>query len=66
MKSKAPAFAMKAGAFDFAAALYLRGIRNCGKTSIAEIMDHLFAYQYSIIKPEHKDIFFNKILEMNL
>ena len=44
----------------------LKGIRNCGKTSMAEIMDHLFAYQYSIIKPERKEKFLKQVLEMNL
>ena len=44
----------------------LKSIRNCGKTSIAEIMDHLFAYQYSIIKPEQKERFLKQVLEMNL
>ena len=44
----------------------LKRIRNCGKTSMAEIMDHLFAYQYSIIRPERKEKFLQQVLEMNL
>lgn len=44
----------------------LNRIRNCGKTSIAEIMDHLFAYQYSILKPEKRGRFLAKVVEMNV
>lgn len=43
----------------------LKGIRNCGKTSMAEIMDHLFAYQFSILDSGNKIKFINKIVEMN-
>lgn len=44
----------------------LKMIRNCGVTSIAEIMDHLFAYQYSILPPERQEKFLLQVLEMNL
>ena len=44
----------------------LKSIRNCGKTSMAEIMDHLFAYQYSVLRPERKERFWKQVLEMNL
>lgn len=44
----------------------LKSIRNCGKTSIAEIMDNLFAYQYSILQPERRGKFLAKVVEMNV
>lgn len=44
----------------------LRSIRNCGKTSIAEIMDNLFAYQYSVLQPERRGKFLAKVVEMNV
>ncbi len=44
----------------------LKNIRNCGKTSIAEIMDSLFAYQYSILKPERRAKFLEDVIRMNL
>lgn len=44
----------------------LKSIRNCGKTSIAEIMDSLFAYQYAQLKPERKGKYLTKVVEMNM
>lgn len=44
----------------------LKGIRNCGKTSIAEIMDNLFAYQYFALQPERRGQFLAKVVEMNV
>ncbi len=44
----------------------LKGIRNCGSNSMAEIMDHLFAYQYSILRPERRAKFLIQVLEMNI
>lgn len=43
----------------------LKSIRNCGKTSMAEIMDHLFAYQYAILKPERRGKYLAHVVEMN-
>ena len=43
----------------------LKSIRNCGKTSIAEIMDNLFSYQYSILPPERRGKYLVKVIEMN-
>lgn len=43
----------------------LKSIRNCGKTSIAEIMDNLFAYQYSVLSPKRRVAFLVKVVEMN-
>lgn len=44
----------------------LKPIRNCGKTSMAEIMDNLFAYQYAQLKPERRGKFLAKVVEMNI
>ncbi len=44
----------------------LKKIRNCGVTSIAEIMDHLFAYQYNMIRPERREEYLATVIEMNL
>ena len=43
----------------------LKKIRNCGATSVAEIMDHLFAYQFFALKPERRGSYLAKVLEMN-
>ena len=43
----------------------LKQLRNCGTTSVAEIMDHLFAYQYYALKPERRGSYLAKVLEMN-
>lgn len=32
----------------------LKNIRNCGDTSVAEIMDHLFSYNYAHLKGKKK------------
>lgn len=44
----------------------LKKIRNCGITSIAEIMDHLFAYQYHLLKPERRGKYLACVAERNL
>lgn len=44
----------------------LHTIRNCGKTSVAEIMDSLFAYHYSQLKPERRARYLAEIIETNL
>ena len=43
----------------------LKKIRNCGDTSVAEIMDHLFAFQFFALKPERRGSYLAKVLEMN-
>ena len=43
----------------------LKKIRNCGSTSVAEIMDHLFAYQVYALKPERRGRYLAEVLEMN-
>ena len=44
----------------------LKSIRNCGKTSISEIMDNLFAYQYLALKPDKRGEYLAKVVEMNV
>ncbi len=44
----------------------LKNIRNCGTTSVAEILDHLFAYQYNILRPERRSDYLARVLELNL
>ena len=41
-------------------------LRNCGKTSVAEIMDNLFAYQYAILSPEKRADYLQTVIEMNM
>lgn len=43
----------------------LRGIRNCGKKSVDEIMENLFCYQYSILDSSKKAEFLKIVIEMN-
>lgn len=45
--------------------LELKSLKHCGKTSVAEIMDNLFAYQFSILRPEKREDFVKKIIELN-
>ena len=43
----------------------LYGTRQCGPATVAEIMDTLFYYQYSTMKPEKRRPFLMKVIEMN-
>lgn len=43
----------------------LKTLRNCGNTTVAEIMDKLFLYNYLQLKPERRAAYIAKILEMN-
>lgn len=43
----------------------LKSIRNCGKTSIAEIMDNLFAYHYSLLTPDRQETYLTKVIVKN-
>ena len=40
-------------------------IRNCGANSSREIMEKLFLFQYAQLKPEQRDWYVNKVVEMN-
>ena len=41
----------------------LKTIRNCGSTSVAEIMNSLFAYQYSVLDEKGKVEFLRRVVE---
>ena len=44
----------------------LKALRNCGSTSVAEIMDHLFDFQFKSLRTEKaRAEFLVKVLEMN-
>lgn len=43
----------------------LARIRSCGKTTVSEIMMRLLVYQYGIIKPEHREDYLKRLLELN-
>ncbi len=44
----------------------LKGIRNCGHTSIIEIMDKLFYYNYICMKPDKRAQYIQETIERNL
>lgn len=44
----------------------LASIRGCGKTSVMEIMDKLFAYHFYQLKPEKRAEYLIAVLERNL
>ncbi len=43
----------------------LKRIKNCGKTSIAEIMNSLLCYQYEILSSERRKKYIDRINELN-
>lgn len=43
----------------------LKKIRNCGKTSISEIMNSLLCFQYEMLGPERRKKYINRINELN-
>ena len=44
----------------------LKAIRNCGSTSIAEIMDKLFYLNYMSISPERRGEYIARVIQMNV
>lgn len=44
----------------------LKQLRNCGTTSVEEILDHLFVYQYNVLSPERRKDFVARVVELNL
>lgn len=46
--------------------LDLKRIRNCGDNSSREIMEALFLFQYANLKPEQRDWYMNRIVQMNM
>jgi len=45
--------------------LDLKKIRGCGDGTSREIMEALFVFQFSMLKPEQHEFYINKIVEMN-
>lgn len=43
----------------------LKNIRNCGKTSVAEIMKSLLCYQYDVLSSERRKKYIERINELN-
>ena len=44
----------------------LKGIRNCGAKSVREIMEQLFLFQYTSLKPEMQKAYLNEVVQMNI
>ncbi len=44
----------------------LNSIRNCGKTSVREIMEHLFLFQYHSLPAEEQNAYLMEVVIMNL
>ena len=45
--------------------LDLKSIRNCGKTSVREIMEHLFLFQYNSLPPNKQDDYLMEVIQLN-
>ena len=43
----------------------LKNIRNCGKKSEREIMEHMFLYQYNILPPDEQSEYLKQVAELN-
>ena len=43
----------------------LKNIRNCGKTSVREIMEHLFLFQYNSLPADKRDDYLVEVVLMN-
>ena len=44
----------------------LKNIRNCGKTSIREIMEHLFLFQYNSLPVNKRDDYLIEVVRLNM
>ena len=44
----------------------LNRIRGCGKSSIREIMEHLFLFQYNSLPPEKREAYLVEVVAVNL
>ncbi len=51
---------------DIASGKSLSSIRNCGKKSAREIMEHLFLFQYYSLKPEKREAFLEEVVNLNI
>lgn len=52
-------------AYAVAGGLDLKSIRNCGKKTAREIMEHLFLFQYYQFPPEERDDYIFEIVVRN-
>ena len=43
----------------------LKNIRNCGKTRVREIMEHLFLFQYNSLPAGKQDDYLIEVVQMN-
>lgn len=43
----------------------LKNIRNCGKTSVRDIMEHLFLYQYNSLPINKQEEYLKEVVLMN-
>ena len=43
----------------------LKSVRNCGKTSVREIMEHLFLFQYNSLPETKRDAYLAEVVGMN-
>jgi len=43
----------------------LKNIRNCGAKSVREIMEQLFLFQYTSLKPEKQEAYLREVVQMN-
>lgn len=44
----------------------LKKIRNCGTNSAREIMEKIFLYQYNSLKPEKRNGYLMRVIELNM
>ena len=51
---------------DIASGKSLSSIRNRGKKSVREIMEHLFLFQYYSLKPEKREAFLEEVVNLNI
>ena len=44
----------------------LKRIKNCGKTSVRDIMEHLLMYQYNSLPKDRQDEYLDEVVKMNI
>ena len=50
---------------SISAGMDIGSIRNCGKTSKREIMEHLFLYQYNSLPADKQEEYLAEVVQMN-
>ncbi len=51
---------------DIASGTSLYGLRNCGKNSVREIMEHLFLFQYNSLPPKKRNNYLLEVVMLNI